>query len=186
MKLKNFNQEIDFAGKVFNKKYMNGDIIDLSECYSEIKILSTLEEHSNIIKFIGIFFLLKKNKYLKKNKVFFKIYLKNIKKKIRYFLKYIFKKKKGVSNSEEEIIIIFEYYKWTLINYLKENELNFEEVLKIILEICNGISHLHSNNIMHRDLKCENIMISQEKIVKIIDFGLSTRFDVEREFGKKK
>jgi serine/threonine protein kinase len=39
---------------------------------------------------------------------------------------------------------------------------------------------------MHRDLKCENIMISQEKIVKIIDFGLSTRFDVEREFGKKK
>jgi hypothetical protein len=76
MKLKNFNQEIDFAGKVFNKKYMNGDIIDLSECYSEIKILSTLEEHSNIIKFIGIFFLLKKNKYLKKNKVFFKIFKK--------------------------------------------------------------------------------------------------------------
>ena len=33
---------------------------------------------------------------------------------------------------------------------------------------------MHSNSLVHRDLKLENILISDEKVVKIIDFGFAT------------
>lgn len=38
-----------------------------------------------------------------------------------------------------------------------------------------GLRYLHKNNIAHRDIKVENLMVSEEGILKIIDFGLSRR-----------
>ena len=40
-------------------------------------------------------------------------------------------------------------------------------------QLINGLNYLHSNKIIHRDLKPENILIGENKILKIIDFGLS-------------
>lgn len=45
-----------------------------------------------------------------------------------------------------------------------------------------GLHHIHSNNVVHRDLKAENCLIDAQKKLKIIDFGLSkmvTRNDDE-------
>jgi serine/threonine protein kinase len=33
------------------------------------------------------------------------------------------------------------------------------EKIQILLEIANGLHHLHKNHIMHRDVKCENILV---------------------------
>ena len=40
-------------------------------------------------------------------------------------------------------------------------------------QLINGLNYLHINRIVHRDLKPENLLLSKEKILKIIDFGLS-------------
>ncbi len=39
--------------------------------------------------------------------------------------------------------------------------------------MCEGISYLHEKNIVHRDMKLENILLDTNNNVKIIDFGFS-------------
>ena len=49
-----------------------------------------------------------------------------------------------------------------------------EDIIKfIMLQLLTGIQHLHSQRILHRDLKPQNILVSESFIVKIADFGLS-------------
>ena len=51
---------------------------------------------------------------------------------------------------------------------LKENETRF-----IFRQILKAFEYCHSQNIVHRDIKMENILINSENEVKIIDFGFS-------------
>jgi serine/threonine protein kinase len=47
------------------------------------------------------------------------------------------------------------------------------EVRQMFKQILQGISYCHSKNIVHRDIKLENILLDDHKAVKIIDFGFS-------------
>lgn len=64
----------------------------------------------------------------------------------------------------------------------REEKLNSEIALEIIMQACEGMSAAHENNILHRDLKPVNIMVvtndgGATRIVKVLDFGLA-RFKV--------
>ena len=61
-----------------------------------------------------------------------------------------------------------------LLNYLNING-PFQEshAKKIMAEILSAVFYMHSKKVMHRDLKLENIMITKDFHVKIIDFGFS-------------
>ena len=52
---------------------------------------------------------------------------------------------------------------------------NFKEdrILKWIHEISSGLSFLHSRNITHGNLKCENILFDKKNFVKLVDFGFN-------------
>lgn len=72
----------------------------------------------------------------------------------------------------------------TLTNVIKN--LSEELKQKYILQLLEGVTYMHSKNIMHRDLGCNNILVSGE-ILKIADFGLSRNFKEEshcREYSK--
>jgi len=47
-----------------------------------------------------------------------------------------------------------------------------------VRQILEALNYTHKKSIAHRDLKDENILITWEGTVKIIDFGLSKNFDV--------
>ena len=54
------------------------------------------------------------------------------------------------------------------------------DAAKIIGKVLSAVEYMHNNNIIHRDLKYENILFesnSPDAEVKIIDFGLSKRYD---------
>ena len=55
----------------------------------------------------------------------------------------------------------------------RTESLSKQQVKLIMWQILEAIRDMHSKNILHRDLKLENILIKDEKVVKICDFGLS-------------
>lgn len=48
---------------------------------------------------------------------------------------------------------------------------------KMFSDVLNGVSYLHQNNIVHLDLKLENLLLNQDLVIKITDFGCA-RFQV--------
>lgn len=62
----------------------------------------------------------------------------------------------------------------TLKDYIqKKGKLTSKEVIGIAAQVSSGIASAHSNNIIHRDIKPQNIMISKEGKVKVTDFGIA-------------
>lgn len=62
----------------------------------------------------------------------------------------------------------------TLKDYIqKKGKLTAKEVLGITMQVCAGIETAHNNNIVHRDIKPQNIIISKEGKVKVTDFGIA-------------
>lgn len=55
-----------------------------------------------------------------------------------------------------------------------------EEIKKVMQQILNGLYYLHSNKILHRDIKSANILITKLGIVKLADFGLARSISTTR------
>jgi len=61
----------------------------------------------------------------------------------------------------------------TLKAKISKGPLSVDESITIFLQICEGLSKAHQNNIIHRDIKPANIFITNDGVVKILDFGLA-------------
>jgi serine/threonine protein kinase len=53
------------------------------------------------------------------------------------------------------------------------NKKQLNEIVSILLEVCYGLERAHKVGIIHRDIKLENVIISNEGRIKILDFGLA-------------
>lgn len=97
----------------------------------------------------------------------YKILKKNIHKNVISFINYT-----KFDNYQYYIYEYFEGYNLAeLLN--KKNKLQENEIKHIILQITNGLKFLHSYDIIHCDLKLDNIIINDNNDVKIIDFDLA-------------
>ena len=63
-----------------------------------------------------------------------------------------------------------------------QNEVKIFNMIRMILE---ALSYLASKNIMHRDLKPDNILVDKNDKIKIVDFGLATFVNINEYIFKK-
>ncbi len=84
-----------------------------------------------------------------------------------------------VIDSPKNIYLVLEYIKGiSLSDYIKrfpEIRIKEDKCKKIYYQIVKAINYCKLKNIYHRDIKLENILLIDEKIVKIIDFGFSIK-----------
>ncbi|KAJ3272564.1 Protein kinase [Terramyces sp. JEL0728] len=78
---------------------------------------------------------------------------------------------------------------WVLMEYMEGGMLtdiidkhNFTEpqIATICLETLRGLNHLHSKNIIHRDIKSDNVLLDAKGRIKISDFGYSAKLTVDK------
>ena len=80
-----------------------------------------------------------------------------------------------VGSEEGLYYIVMEYVEGiTLKTYIeKKGQLSFKEAISIAIQVARGIESAHNKNIIHRDIKPQNIIISTEGKVKVTDFGIA-------------
>ncbi|XP_071015919.1 TRAF2 and NCK-interacting protein kinase-like [Oncorhynchus clarkii lewisi] len=70
-----------------------------------------------------------------------------------------------------------------LIKNTKGNSLKEEWTAYICREILRGLTHLHQHKVIHRDIKGQNVLLTENAEVKLVDFGVSAQLD--RTVGKR-
>ena len=65
------------------------------------------------------------------------------------------------------------YHGKNLRKYRQENQISMEKAISIVKQIASGLIEAHEKGIVHQDIKPENVIITSDDIVKIIDFGVA-------------
>ncbi|KAK1556350.1 hypothetical protein Q3G72_003406 [Acer saccharum] len=84
---------------------------------------------------------------------------------VRYF---------GTDKDESKLYIFLELVtKGSLLNLYQRYHLTDSQVSVYTRQILHGLKYLHDRNVVHRDIKCANILVDASGYVKIADFGLA-------------
>ncbi|XP_074477299.1 TRAF2 and NCK interacting kinase b isoform X17 [Sebastes fasciatus] len=70
-----------------------------------------------------------------------------------------------------------------LIKNTKGNTLKEEWIAYVCREILRGLTHLHQHKVIHRDIKGQNVLLTENAEVKLVDFGVSAQLD--RTVGRR-
>ncbi|CAG5119404.1 unnamed protein product [Candidula unifasciata] len=76
------------------------------------------------------------------------------------------------------VYLVFEFCEHDLAGLLSNPQVKFSlaEIKKVMQQLLNGLYYIHSNKILHRDMKAANILITKTGKLKLADFGLARAF----------
>ncbi|XP_028671522.2 LOW QUALITY PROTEIN: TRAF2 and NCK-interacting protein kinase [Erpetoichthys calabaricus] len=89
--------------------------------------------------------------------------------------------KKSMTNEHHQLWLVMEYCGagsvTDLVKKTKGNCLKEDWIAYICREVLRGLSHLHSHHVIHRDIKGQNVLLTENAEVKLVDFGVSAQLD---------
>jgi len=82
---------------------------------------------------------------------------------------------------KDQIVLVLEWLEGLTIKekIIEAGRLERKQLLRWLIEACSGLSAAHQAGIIHRDIKSSNLMITSDNHLKILDFGLAKRWEVE-------
>ncbi|CAL4189970.1 unnamed protein product, partial [Meganyctiphanes norvegica] len=85
-------------------------------------------------------------------------------------------------NHISTFFLVFEFCEHDLAGLLSNVTVKFNlgEIKKVMQQLLNGLYYIHSNKILHRDLKASNVLLTKSGILKLADFGLARAFSTNR------
>jgi serine/threonine protein kinase len=90
-------------------------------------------------------------------------------------------------NEDGILFMVMPYYKGkTLREQMKNGKLSTKEASNLIMQIGTGLSKAHEHSIIHQDIKPENIVITEDHIPKIVDFGVARLLHSDEAEQKRK
>ena len=76
------------------------------------------------------------------------------------------------------LYLVMEYVEGVPIDrYCAERRLTIRQRVALLLQVCAGVAHAHRNLIIHCDIKPENVLVTADGIVKLLDFGIARPLD---------
>uniref|UniRef100_A0A8C9TYQ2 non-specific serine/threonine protein kinase n=1 Tax=Scleropages formosus TaxID=113540 RepID=A0A8C9TYQ2_SCLFO len=95
--------------------------------------------------------------------------------------------KKSPAGQDDQLWLVMEYCGagsvTDLVKKTKSNCLKEDWIAYICREVLRGLSHLHSHHVIHRDIKGQNVLLTENAEVKLVDFGVSAQLD--RTIGRR-
>ncbi|XP_026186019.1 misshapen-like kinase 1 isoform X2 [Mastacembelus armatus] len=95
--------------------------------------------------------------------------------------------KKSPAGQDHQLWLVMEYCGagsvTDLVKKTKGNCLKEDWIAYICREVLRGLSHLHSHHVIHRDIKGQNVLLTENAEVKLVDFGVSAQLD--RTIGRR-
>ncbi|KIW09549.1 uncharacterized protein PV09_00422 [Verruconis gallopava] len=87
-----------------------------------------------------------------------------------------------LQEESSELWVVMEFMEGGALTDIIDNNPNITEdqIATVCLETCKGLSHLHAQNIIHRDIKSDNVLLDARGNVKITDFGFCAKLTEQR------
>ncbi|KAJ0963464.1 hypothetical protein J5N97_028586 [Dioscorea zingiberensis] len=81
------------------------------------------------------------------------------------------------------LYLVFEYMEHDLAGLISSPVVKFSDsqIKCYMRQLLSGLEHCHSRGVMHRDIKCANLLVSDEGIMKVADFGLANFLNPEHK-----